>query len=197
VAFYYSLNADDDDLHIQKHGVAVLSTQGDLQVVLDAEQAVATPRHSSSTKDIPIGWSRSGRFIYYTNGVAAPREYGSDHPSAVFRFDFEAGQTTRIASGIFVDVAPDDEYILCRPVPTRNEPSTTTQIMLSSGEIKPLPQALVLPRISPSGRFAVDAVRRRHPDPSRIPDVQFYSTADWQPVGEPIWLIRINLQHNT
>jgi len=191
VAFYYVTNPNHDDLYIQKHGVAVLTTQGALQVILPAGEAFGTPEHGDA-KDILIGWSQSGRYLYYTDGIPTPPGEEYYEPlSATYRYDFETQHTSQVASGTFLDVAPDDTYVLTRLQFKRdNHPATVTaQTMLATGEIRHLPRGLVFPEISPSGKFAVDLVRTftpPAPPPGVNRDLQFYSTSDWQPVGNPI-----------
>lgn len=189
VAFYYALDGGGDDLHANRHGVAVLSISGELQVVLPAEEAVGT-RMLFGAKEVPIGWSRCGRYLYYTDGTAGPGDPRLDPPSATFRFDFEGRQITTIAPGMFIDIAPDHEYILCRlPSPKSDPPTmTTAQILLDTGEVRNLPREIAFPRLSCSGQLAVDVVRplTGTPRAGSIPDLQFYRTSDWQLVGKPV-----------
>ncbi len=191
VAFYYVTNPNHDDLYIQKHGVAVLTTQGALQVILPAEEAAGTPSLFDA-KDIPVGWSQSGRFLYYTDGIPTPPGEEYYEPlSATYRYDFETQHISQVASGTFLDVAPNDAYVLTRlQIRQDNHPATVTaQTMLATGEVRHLPKELVFPRVSPSGKFAVDWVRafgKVAPPPDAKRDLQFYRTSDWQPIGEPI-----------
>ncbi|NLX20817.1 MAG: hypothetical protein GXY55_03975 [Phycisphaerae bacterium] len=191
VAFYYVTDPNHDDRYIQKHGVAVLTTQGALQVILPAEEAAGTPSLFDA-KDIPVGWSQSGRFLYYTDGIPTPPGEEYYEPlSATYRYDFETQHISQVASGTFLDVAPNDAYVLTRlQIRQDNHPATVTaQTMLATGEVRHLPKELVFPRVSPSGKFAVDWVRafgKVAPPPDAKRDLQFYRTSDWQPIGEPI-----------
>ncbi len=189
VAFYYALGDDRDDVWIQLHGVAVASTQGKLQVILPAEEAVGTPAHTFA-KDVPIGWSRCGRFLYYTDGADVSLDRPRlDPPTETYQFDFETERRQRVSEGAFLAVAPDNRYVLfCMEIKGEDQPrSVTAQLVLESGEIRHLPDKLFFPQISPSGTLAVASFRSPGTPPSeKTHDLQFYRTSDWQPVGEPL-----------
>ncbi len=189
VAFYHPLSDYHDDVHIQKHGVAVLTVDGELREVLKASEAVGTP--NGETKNLGPGWGRSGRFVYYSDGLPpedprrqlrAWRGFGHPYPpAATYRVDLQTGRTERIGLGEFASVSPDETYIILEPVPRQKDDGSwalaTAKVDLATKKVSYLPDAIKRPKISPSGKLVACP---------RGGGIICYRTSDWKRHRQPV-----------
>lgn len=194
VAFYYSDDLNDDDIHIQKHGLAVLSVEGVLRSLIPPDEKTKTPE--STCKYIPPGWGRSGRYVYYTAALAPddPDRAGEAVRSLVairngtHRIEVATGKIEKLGLGDFYCVSPNEEYVLMYPAARRTEDGKwkygTSKVDLKSRKVTHLPANARSPILSPSGRLA--ACSPNDPDY----EVTFFKTDDWTPYGRPIQLNR-------
>ena len=189
VAFYYAPTTFEDDVHIQQHGVALLTIEGKLRELVKVSEVAGTP--DGGSKDVPPGWGRSGRFVYYTVGLPPDdpqRELpgwrspgGFPYPpSATYRVDVETGKTERIGVGAFASVAPDESYVLLYPSPELKDDGSwrtraTAKVDLATKQVTYLPDAVRRPKISPSGRLVASAYQ----------GITCFTTKDWKPYGKP------------
>ncbi|NLX21822.1 MAG: hypothetical protein GXY55_09150 [Phycisphaerae bacterium] len=190
VAFYYAQSYGEDDVHIQEHGVAVLSADGRLRELVKASDAVGTP--DGYSKYLGPAWGNSGRFIYYSAGLPAGDQRavlcrGMPSPAVTYRLSIDTGETEEIALGEFASVSPDETFILLYPSPRptgATAPIGTTKVDVKSREATFL-NGLAFPRISPSGKL-VAAIAHD--------GIQFFTTEDWKPHGKAIATPGIRLQ---
>jgi len=190
VAFYYAPSLDADDFNIQQHGVALLTLDGKLRVLVKALEATGTPRNSA-VKYVPVGWGRSGQYVYYTAGLA-PDDHRRQSaaarvlypPTATYRIDIYNDEIEMIGLGDFACVSPGEEYVLLCPSPKPASDdkweSGTTKVQIQTREVTYLPDEIRCPIISPSGRLVACY--------GRGPTIRFFETADWKPHGKPVSL---------
>ena len=199
VAFYYAPTPFEDDVHIQQHGVAVLTIDGELRELVKPSEATGTPE--STSKDTLVGWGRSQRFVYYTAGVPpddsarelpACRIFHPFLPTATYRVDIETGKSERIGLGEFCCVSPDETYVLLYPSPKPAKDGSwtvgTAKIDLGTKQVTYLPDAVRRPKISPSGKLVACPHRE---------DIRCFRTADWKLYGTPVltgWKFGVNVE---
>ena len=192
VAFYYSNDLNDDDMHIQKHGLAILSAEGTLRSLIAPDEKTKTPE--STAKWTPPGWGRSGRYVYYTAALAPDDPDQKDaaipyvtSPTAAFRIEVATGKIEKLGLGEFCSVSPAEDYIITCPAPRPIEGGKrkcgTSKIDLRTKAVTYLPNGTFYPIISPSGRLAAC-------EPGRDETVVFFDTHDWKPYGKPVQLNR-------
>ena len=194
VAFYYSDDLNDDDIHIQKHGVAVLSVEGVLRSLIPPDEKTRTPE--STAKYIPPGWGRSGRYVYYTAALAPddPDRAGEAVRSLVairngtYRIEVATGKIEKLGLGDFYCVSTNEDYLLMYPAPRRTEDGKwkcgTSKVDLKTKAVTELPSEVWTPILSPSGRYVACM-------PSNTNDaVTFFRTDDWKSYGKPVQLSR-------
>ena len=191
-AFYYSANQTDDDVHIQKHGLAILSAEGVFRSLIPPDEKTKTPE--STAKWTPPGWGRSGRCIYYTAGLA-PDDPDRESTAikymmsatAAFRIEVATGKIEKLGLGDFCSVSPAEDYVLTCPAPRPAEDGKwkcgTSRIDLRTKAVTHLADGVFYPIISPSGRLAAC-------EPGHGETVVFLDTHDWKPHGKPVQLSR-------
>lgn len=196
VAFYYASSWDADDFNIQEHGVALLTLDGRIRVLAEASSATGTPR-SPAAKYVPLGWGQSGQAVYYTAGLTpddpqrqSPATKALVPPTATNRIDISSGQSERIGLGDFACVSPDEEYVLIYPSPKPvghdKWARCTTKVLIRTREATYLPDEILLPRISPSGRLVASF--------GYGPTIRFFTTADWKPCGNSVPVSRRSIE---
>lgn len=158
VAFYFALDDEADDHRTQQHGVAILSVDGKLRVLVPAEDSVPTP--VTTAKDVPVGWSRDGKSVYFTMGLGKadpdrdPTLAERVPQTAVYRVHTETRSVEKITVGEFADIDPAGLYVLVDP--TRENPRYRQQpgsfkLLLETRQKTFLPDGVRRPKISPRG----------------------------------------------
>jgi hypothetical protein len=192
VAFYYTPSArlPYDDVHVQKHGVALLTVGGELRAVVSVSDSFGTP--DSSAKYVAPGWSPSGRYVYYTAGVAPDDPLRASEAVRVLRavtvtcrVDVETGQVERLATGDFACVSPDGTYVLVYPCPKQAADgkwtTATAKIDLQTRELEYLPDGIDYPLMSPSGKLVACPPHRGNNGA-----IRFFETSNWALYGKPV-----------
>lgn len=186
VTFYYASGYDGDDLHIQNHGIATLSADGQLRELVKASDTAGTP--DGMGKYMGPLWGPSGRFIYYTSGLPLDDPDRNSTAmkmipgrSAAYRVQVDTGRTERIGLGELASVSPDERYVLlfCSPVPQEDGRwgVGTTKVDLETRKATYLPAGISYPKISPSGELMATLA---------LGAIHFFDTKDWKPHGQPI-----------
>jgi len=187
VAFYYAKDCYYDDHHIQQHGVAVLSVDGKLEIVVPDTALPATGGHETC-KEVPVAWGPDSNSVYFTAGLSAD-DPEADSPRAAHSFgrrvvtykvDVQTRQIEKISLGALADISPDGSYLLLCPHPTLDRSgkclSDTAKYTVSSKEVTILPSGIYHPRISPDGSMIATDYGR------------FYRTKDWKQYGQKVAL---------
>jgi len=186
VAFCYASDGENDSW-ILRNGLVILNTDGKLTVVLKQEDATGTRRLWA--KYVPPAWDPSGRYLYYINGVPADKnppaagEYvdGVYSPSAVYRFDCQAGASEFVTDGALAGFLVKENSLLLWPVPKQKEDGKWTtfaaKFSLADKKLTPLPDKIRYPRLSPSGWLVTCKGGGK---------VKYYRTHDWSEFGKAI-----------
>lgn len=183
-AFYFAPTANDMDLALQNYGLALLDTEGAARVLV----APSATNQFTGARMFPPLWSPDGSGIYFVGGPRQGVEDPSDwwYPSAfTYRYTLSDQRVDLVSPGQICDIAPDGSYVLLRNCPSdevaahgtvrRREPRCC-KVYVPALKRAELPRSVVAPKLSASGRYAVNW---RHSSGTDSTLLEFYNASDW------------------
>ena len=183
LAFYHAADGEARDPGMPTLGLGVMDLNGEGRLLAEPSliNGIIGDRYS------PPFWSPDGRAIYFTAGPEPGMEEVSYwwRPGAYcYRVDVESGRVRLVSAGDLCGIAPDGSFILLRDCPSEElirtegevrRESQCWQLDVRTEERTVLPASVRYPKLSISGRYAVD--------PGAKPEdlsLEFYRTSDWK-----------------
>jgi hypothetical protein len=188
VGFYFVEDINDEDLHMQKHGVAVLDTDGKLTVLQKPTEKLSTPGNPI-VREVPPGWGKDGKYLYFSGGVTEndPRRQTKEFeklfvakttPVAVYRVNLETRERQTLTLGEFTAASPTEDYILVTRFSRElGKRRITLRLDLDTQEMFELPEGVFSPQLSIDGTIAVCCFQER---------LTFFDTQTWTRISGPI-----------